>query len=327
MTLKVSTSLDAGTLCGSNSFDLAFFSCGYESRCIHFFNALHGSLKNIYVFDYSCPGQGSYDQNARVYKSLKHISIIRASTDSASLRAEIFKALKSASSGKTCINVYFDISSSNRKISAIVLELLYFLASNGVESRLTVSYVYSKYVPAPEATATTQTFEPVTPFYSGWSLDSGLPVSLIIGLGYEKGRALSAIEFLEPRRTIAFCPNNGSGSFDKDTGKEYSQIAKSCPSIERHDYNVKSFESLFWSLDSAISGLKENSRVVIIPMGPKLFHLGALLCALSHRPRVHLYRISGGSNDPPVDRVAEAGSESYIHIVVDKSLCESRSIS
>jgi hypothetical protein len=222
--------------------------------------------------------------------------------------------------GRDKLTVLIDISSANRLYIAAFFELVCQAVQSGIQLDIISAYAFSKYTPPPHSVVHASVFGPVTPFFSGWDLDLASPVTLILGLDYEKGRALGAIEFLEPNKVITFGPQKGVGHFDRDIVNEGESLA----GIECHhvgvEYDVNNFTALFWQLDSVVSGLITDSRVVIVPFGPKLFALAATLVAIRHRPKAHLYRVSGDQQEEPVEKLADPGHELFVLTTIDQRI-------
>ena len=299
--------------------DLSVHFCGYESRCIHVHKSVKRLSRRQLIVDFASTGILSYDKNKEYYDANILGEYVGVDATATKFRALLLAAIRDLNSVAPTreIVVLLDISSATRLYIATFFEVLYLAASQGVRINAVSAYSFSEYAPPPEDVTHASVFGPVTPFYSGWDLELESPITLVVGLGYEPGRALGAIEFLEPSKVIVFRPKKGVGDFDKDISSEVGSLS----GIEcRHivvDYDVNNFETLFWQLDSAVSGLIATSRVVIVPFGPKLFALASVLVAIRHRPKVHLYRVSGGAKEIPIDKKADVGNDIYISTAID----------
>ena len=312
MTIQVFKDLDSAlgeTQVGSrNTIDLSVFFCGFESRCSFFYASITERSSLSLIVDFGSTGVGSYDENIAFYKDQvgERAEIIPDSKDSSAFRRELNRRLegvcKDFGPGREII-LAIDISSANRRQQAIFFELAWFYKSKGSAIKVIVSYVFAKYTPPSRELLHAVHFGPVTPFFAGWDCDPTVPVALILGLGYEKDRALSTVEFLEPRQVYVLAPCNGSGGYDQDIAGQVDLLREAgIPINEPYFYDVLSFESLCWHLDLIVSGLLGKYRVVIVPGGPKLFNLASILVSIRYRSRLHLYRVSGGTIETPVNR-------------------------
>jgi hypothetical protein len=194
-----------------------------------------------------------------------------------------------------------DISSLSRLRIAFIVGVLTELSRF---SRYRVDFVYSGAefsVPSDDIGLNVSS-GPVTDQFAGWSDDPDKPPAAIIGLGYERDKAVGAVEYIEPVEIWVFVPS--------DHEQEYSDAIREAnrPLLEilgpgrLWPYAVYEPYNCFKSLESLVYGAVRTHRPVMLPFGPKLFMLCCLLVSLVHT-QVAVWRFSSGDYETPVNRV------------------------
>ncbi len=195
--------------------------------------------------------------------------------------------------------VVVDISSMSRPMIAdvisamirwgrsVVIDFLYSPASFSAPPPLGAPQIYSG---------------PVTPEFAGWTVSPELPLAAVIGLGYERGRALGVLEYLEPSVAWIFTPTVRDGiedqpRFDEAIKATNVELLELVPEDQYLSYDVSAPFQCFESLESLVYGLSSKARVLLAPFGPKIFALIALLVAEQHKPHVTVWRVSGGQSE------------------------------
>jgi len=200
------------------------------------------------------------------------------------------------------IKLTIDISLIDRKSLADIFSLLAKLA---IEHTYIVKIIYSvaRYAPPSGKYYSNATVKPVSNFFSGWSTRPGMPVLSIVGLGYEKDKAMGAIEYLESSKAFLFIPESIENKYYADVMKENYRILDIFDKSNQFPYKLESSIEAIFSLDSVISANKNNYKVVLLPFGPKLFYALSLLTCIPH-PEVSIWYVSGesGDNDSSQDR-------------------------
>lgn len=143
----------------------------------------------------------------------------------------------------------------------------------------------------------------VLPFFGGWSSKPELPSVALIGLGYEPDKAVGAYEYLEATRVWSFVPVSDDERYTRDIGRANESLFRRIPQKQQISYEVSQPFTTFGVIESVVYGELTGSRPVLLPFGPKIFALCAMLVACVHRD-VPVWRISSGQYGKPVDRVA-----------------------
>lgn len=201
------------------------------------------------------------------------------------------------------LRIIIDISSMSRfRIASIVSAI----RSCPVNAPLEVDFVYSlsNYSSPSDETSPIIKAGPVIREFAGWSPDPDMPSTAIIGLGYDYGKAIGVVEYVEPGELWVMNPIGGDTKYQKAINEVNQSLLELLPDERIINYNIERPFELFISLESLISGAVILSRPIIIPFGPKIFTLCSLLVATIHHPKVAVWRISSDKYAPPTNRTS-----------------------
>lgn len=189
-------------------------------------------------------------------------------------------AMCSAEQGLRSCRIFVDVSCLSRiEMGGIFAALKE--AAQLIEIRLSIGYCLARYSPPPEAhNPSNRRVSPVHPIFSGWTAAPHRPVDVVVSLGYEKGKALGAVEYLEPNRRWIFVPHSPESKFIKAVRKHNRELSSADGRV-LIDYDVLKPRETYFSLLSLVVGLLSNARPVLLPFGPKIFFAVSLLVAIS----------------------------------------------
>jgi hypothetical protein len=172
---------------------------------------------------------------------------------------------------------------------------------------INVDFVYapSIYVPPDSDEIPVTISEPVIPEFAGWSTRPDLPASAVIGLGYECGQALGTLEYLEPAAAWIFLPLGNDISFDEEVLGANQGLLEVIERSSVVPYSVNNPFECFCKMESLAFNLKQKSRPILIPFGPKIFALVSMLISLIHGPGITVWRVSGEQTGVPSDRTPD----------------------
>jgi hypothetical protein len=274
---------------------------GYEDRCIYAAREYAPTASKKLAIAFRDRMMFAYSAHKAWYEA-NNFSLLDYDRDTFERAFIAFFRKAAAELERSHLNVAIDISSMSRPMLAQIIFALVCLELPPT----TVEFLYcpAKFSAPPESPLPLERSEPVTPEYAGWSVRPDLPTSAVIGLGYEYGRALGALEFLEPSVTWAFVPHGEDRRYDRACEIANADFWNLIPKERIHEYRVDNPFDTFVHIESLIYGLKANTRPTIMPFGPKLFALVSLLVAETHRPDVVVWRVSGEQAEPPANRVA-----------------------
>lgn len=174
------------------------------------------------------------------------------------------------------------------------------------EKDLEIDFWYSmaRFSPPPEDDAPNVAAGPVLPSFAGWATDPGAPIALILGLGYELDQAIGAVEYIEPAEVLAFDPSGSDAEYAEAIQRANAQLWSMGPKPPRRvTYDPSRVFATFLLVEGLLVGLVRRSRPVLLPFGPKVFTLVALLATQFH-PACAVWRVSSGAAGTPVQRTA-----------------------
>lgn len=194
-----------------------------------------------------------------------------------------------------------DISSLTRKRMAAIVELC---CSGHLKSGTSIDFLYSlgAYSPPPQEVAPNTALGPISPFFSGWTLDPNKPPVAIVGLGYEEGKALGAIEYIQADEAWVFIPESAIQLYSPAVLDANSILLKFVNKRQQITYHPDDPVDCFLLLESLLHGVVPFGRPVILPFGPKIFALVALLACTKYE-EASVWRVSAQQGESPIDRL------------------------
>lgn len=281
-------------------YDLAITTIGYEWRSSHLLRrGLWGrtmmpiAFEEMRIF--------SYEKNHALSLAAARGNVYSCGSHDR-VEPYIHEWAASQRERKSC-RVAVDISSMTRtRLASLVLAL--HKLPTWLSGHVVVDFFYSPgaFVPPPEDQVGPLEIGPVLPEFSGRLRKSSLPVGVVIGMGYEPHRAIGAFEWLEPNRAWAFTPTSPDERFEAEIAKANSQLIQVLGPSAIFNYEVAAGADTVYQLESFIFALKREFRMVLLPMGPKIFALACLLLGLGDdgdRPAV--WRVGESTYRSPVD--------------------------
>jgi hypothetical protein len=214
------------------------------------------------------------------------------------------KELAELGSGRAeTIRVAFDVSSTTRLRMAMAM---WEMAAASGKCRIEVDMFYApaRYRRPPKDPGIVEVCGPVIPEFAGWSAQPEIPLALLLGIGYEVEKAIGALEYLEVGDVWVFRPRGVDRRYDAEVDKANVTLSEIVKADRTVDYDVLRPYDGCIRLESLISGLQRNSRIVLVPFGPKIFAAMCLVLSLLRGREVGVWRISGGAMSEPVDHVA-----------------------
>jgi hypothetical protein len=198
--------------------------------------------------------------------------------------------------------IAFDISSMTRAWhGAIIRQLRAMPAAGDVEAFF--CYVPAKYKSPPPRPSANEFVAPVDGFAALSTPD--LPVAAVMGLGYEKDRALGLQQLLDPARTILMVPkSNDADLYYPVVRRSNRHILERTLADAVYEYSPSEPAATFATLASIVGGLRESHRVVLASLGPKIFGILCFLLA-SRFSDVSVWRVSSGVHGLPRDAEAD----------------------
>ncbi|MBX3517809.1 MAG: hypothetical protein KF815_12795 [Rhodospirillales bacterium] len=280
-------------------FHASIFTCGYERRA-RFLASQHTSAGTIFVLDYESKGSFSYNDNREFYKKANGIFLSLAKDE---FIADLLALLEETGSNRDegeKLAILFDVSSCSRRVIAQVM--IGISERFGETADLTCVYALASFSGAPESELPSYISEPVVGTLAGWSDDLSKPPCAVIGLGYEPGRALGCIDYLEIPEARLLLPRGPDARFEQSVLAANRVLISEAGASNLFSYNPLDPIDTYEKLDSLVFGLSTRYRPVLIPLGPKIFAALSIALAIHLSPRLCVWRTSAGQRDEVSDR-------------------------
>jgi hypothetical protein len=278
-------------------YDLAVGTVGYEGRARYIFETRKPRAETRAAAGFAEQQVLEYDINSSWFSdsgfTIAHISDGQYGEWIESL----FEALPCTEHPP---RILVDISSLTRVRLAHIIR---YVCSSSTD--LTVDFVYSlaAYVPPPAVTLLNSHVGPVLPEFAGWWDEPDRPLAAVVGLGYEQDKALGAVEHLQAAEAWIFTPVSEIKEYSPALVSANETLIANIKPERRMEYRVHTPFDCFMTLESLIYGLSRSRNSVLLPFGPKIFALCALLVAAVH-PSTAVWRVSAGTLEEPVNRQA-----------------------
>ncbi|HEX8281897.1 MAG TPA: hypothetical protein VF588_00860 [Pyrinomonadaceae bacterium] len=272
---------------------------GYEKRASYIASKVVRQVKKLYACAFDERKVYSYNNNYEWFK--EQDSYIEEISDQ-SYKDWCQKVINEIVLGSdNRINVCVDISSMSRyRIAALVAALF----ENESSKSICVDFLYA---PAEYSSPNLEegpiTFaKPVMETFAGWTNEPNDPPVVIIGLGYERDKAVGIVEYIEPGEVWAFMPYGVDERYDAEVKRANKAFFEVLPTDHIVNYSVNRPFECFTDLESLIYGISRVGRPILIPFGPKIFSLCCLLISILHYPSISVWRVSSGQYDKALDK-------------------------
>lgn len=283
-------------------FDLAIVTCGYETRAAYLCANIPFDAAQLLVLDYRCDALLSYDANKAYYASLSNCRFIDIDDSlSETLRAALAGAAAEIDADAR-LRILIDISSCSRSVMAKLL--LAIAETLPGRAEFTCAYALSAFDSPPDGELPSHISEPVVGDLSGWSDDLSKPPCAVIGMGFEPGRALGCMDYLEIPEVRLFMPYGVDRRFEQAVQDANAVLIGEAGTQSVLPYKILDPAVTYEKLESLIYGLLPRFRPVIIPLGPKIFAALAMVLAVRMLPRICVWRTSSGTIGDISDRAA-----------------------
>ncbi len=291
--------------------DLLVVALGYEERSAHVAGQLASRAQRKVALAFEGPETLSFGNNS------EKLSVLGFSVESvqANVGAQVASLIAALPADASAVGI--DISSFTRLQLAQMLDELLFSTLR----RLDVTFLY-----APAASDGWEresgpmvVAKPIHPAFTSWIDDPALPLAAIIGVGVEDNLALGVAEYLDVSSVYAFVPVGGDPGFDSLNAKANRDFLGTNYVVRRSEYDVLDPFRLFSRIESLIYGIGPETRVAVVPLGPKLFTLCGILAAVASGRAATVWRFSFSDATTPVDRFA-AGPVTSLHLELSSKL-------
>ncbi|MDO3639753.1 hypothetical protein [Mycolicibacterium arseniciresistens] len=276
---------------------------GYESRAVYASTILLGNCARIVAAPFETNKVLSYSANQKFFES--HGTLLAYDHG---YRKELLLAIEDALAEwktirgvvKDSFRICVDVSSMTRTRLADTMLAIY----SDFEGAVEVDWIYApaKYSRGLMDTGAVR-FNDAIPGFEGWG-DPGNVLHAIVGLGLEGELALGVLDDLEVTETITFEPFGFHIDYDRKIARRNENFVAGIPPVNRYQYDVTSPFASFLRLAAVVETLTPQGRVVLLPLGPKIFAVMCLLLGLGDQNNVTVWRLSADKGSGPIDRVA-----------------------
>lgn len=256
------------------SFDLVIIGFGRSTRHVYLLSQLGQTTATTVLATTTGPVD---DQTAKRLEIQFGALVVDSLQTEATIRE---LAEKAASQDDTTLSVFVDVSCLSRTSMGEIFSALKE-AAQAATVKLSVGYCLACYSPPPDRrNPANRKVSPVHPTFSGWTAGPYRPVDVVVALGYEKGKALGAVEYLEPSRRWIFVPNSPETKFLQAVKVHNKELTSGDVGVPI-DYEVLRPRETYFSLLSLVVGLVSEARPVLLPFGPRIFFAISLLVAMA----------------------------------------------
>jgi hypothetical protein len=299
-----------------SSYDLLLASCGYEERARSLAEKLEGHATTVIALDYESHRIHSYEANKKFFLGVGSLLGLDQLDELKSKIVADATALNKASSAPAIFRIAVDISSMDRDRLARVVYILTHISD--VALRIDFLYSSGEFSEGAVGSDGPVTVNQAISHFEGWSSNPDLPVACIIGLGFEHQLALAALETLEPSLTVALRASGGDARFDARVSKDNEFLLRNSSSMTVYSYDLLNPLATFRRMVELIGTMRTDYRLVLVPIGPKVFALICLLLATTLEDELSIWRVSSGLGRQAEDRAA-SGEVIGLTISISKS--------
>lgn len=288
----------------SKVYNLIVTASGYESRARFVAEAIGAqdtSTCTCLVLSFAeHKSECARPENDAAFERLGYIPFLcrgRSDTEVSQVVAGAFEKLRDMPEPRVLV----DISSMTRAWYGAIVRNLMALRFDG---NMVVHFTYTsaEFVPPPNEYPPNRIVGPVAGF-TGNTLPTK-PTALILGLGYDKDRAIGLKDHLDPQLTILFYADPASDVryvphvLSVNSGLVH-EVGDECI----FSYPFTDGAAAFRLLESVSNGLTYDWRVVLCSFGPKVFGLYCFLVASLTRD-ISIWRVTADLHEVPFDHKA-----------------------
>ncbi len=281
-------------------YDLFILVAGYEQRSIYLPQKYEIEADVRIALAFEEKPKELHRKNNDAYLLAKGFRFITISgEENVSLEPLFSELIKNT--GKEHLHVLFDYSSMTKLWYSGLIN--YLIGDSKIRSNVTVHFSYTPAVYNEPKISKNVKFNGRVSFPSRKNIDSSKPLALIIGLGLDPGRPEFVQKSLKPALTILMYADPANDIKYVEKVLKYNQeIIEKTEVRNLLSYPLFDLEKTNQILTDLCLSLRVKYNVVIVPVGPKVLSLLALLLA-SRFPDINVIRVSPGSNAPAFERI------------------------
>lgn len=274
-----------------DKFDVFIYGLGFESRSTMIASYISPSTK---TFALRMPEMKihSYERNIDFARTRNHVIINNFEEFAEETLAKVFKK---RSAGPFRVGI--DVSSVNR---IMLVEVLSSVArSCEPQDIIEVFYTPAAFEEPSWQFPQIDQIGPINSTFSVLDADPSKPLCLLLGAGFEAGISMGMISQLEPRLCYCFWGTGVDTRFDRAVRRANFNFEFDGFNAKETTYNIKDPKGAFLQLENVVYSLIRDYRIIIVPLGPKLFTFLATLVAMSYVGQVAIWRVQYTRANPP----------------------------
>lgn len=281
------------------SWSGVLYAVGYEARSAHAAELIGARCTDYLGVGFESNQVLAFDESLRAAQERGQAKVCATTAVGDEIREFVGRHV-----GEQGRRLAIDVSSFSRdRLAAVLWTVLESVAQSGYGD---VDLLYS---PAKFRQADRKREQPpvrasLIEKFEGWITDPSLPTRAIVGLGYEPGRAVGAIEFLEPSLIDFFIPVGFDERYESEVRAANDGLLSSSDAVTTVAYPLSQPYKLVARLMSTIDD-RASHRPVLLPLGPKIFAAAAIVASALSEHRVPIWRISDGGASPSAPVAAE----------------------
>jgi hypothetical protein len=280
--------------------DLLICASGYEDRCTYLASRLDlPRIPKKIALGFTNENEFSSRKMNDSFFTQNEFDIIMCDINSES---EISSFLgKAIDLSKDYCTVLVDYSSMSRIWYSTILKFFYYNQVSECQIRLIFSYSVSAFLESPKEDTYNVHIGPING-YSNLTIPQ-MPTGLIIGLGYEKSRAMGLNEYFDGETYVFYTEGKDDNRYSREVEINNAQLLSQVKSENIFKYSIYDISTLYSRLYSLCRDLKNDYRIILASCGPKTFALASLLIA-TELEYIDVWRISAGKSALPVNKKA-----------------------
>lgn len=285
----------------TEEFNLGIGIVGYEARASYCPSRFAKSAQRNVALRYLSNSVRSFVRNDSELKELGFsTSNLQGASEASDSERIVYDEISRI--GDDSPRLIVDISSMSRKTMAGVFAAIMRSKKNRIE--VVFTYAIAGFEPPPKEYPPLIEFGAVSSAFGGAPRGANKPTALVLGLGYEAGRAISAYSQMEADEAWMLMPINKDPRYNEAVKGNNRELLSLSEKINSLTYDIYNPVFLYEKIRTLALGLRAAYRLVFIPSGPKLCALMTFLVALDLFPDVSVWRMSSGPLEPLFHRVA-----------------------
>lgn len=285
------------------SYDALLCAAGFESRAIKVATTLASKARKRLAYGFSTPPVLAFEKNMEFFRAS---GFQFSDVSDEDFRSDITEQLiRPLNVGRDVVHVAIDVSCFNRVRLATIVDILRTLQDDFPVVHVDFFYTLAEYSPPDALDCANTHVGPVCKQFAGWTSNPSLPPAAVVGLGYERDKALGALDHLQVAHALLLLPNSEIPEYLDAVRSSNESLIRNTKSEYLLNYRVEDPSTLYVMLDSILGGLQSHFNTILLPFGPKIFFVVNTLVAC-HYPSAAVWRVSGNAVDRPVDRLPSA---------------------